>query len=171
MTSITLILGGARSGKSAYAEQVAEKNNHPKIYIATAEILDAEMAARVTIHQKRRKNGWETLEVPLTLAENIQNSAYKDSVILVDCLTLWLSNLMHHQLDITQQTQLLVEALKNTQAEVILVSNEVGQGIVPDNALARQFRDYAGILHQQIAAVADRVIFVTAGLPMLLKGK
>ena len=170
MTSITLILGGARSGKSAYAEQTAEKINRPRIYIATTEVLDAEMAARVKTHQKRRNNDWKTLEIPLAIAECIKNPAHKDSVILVDCLTLWLSNLMYHQMDIIQQTQLLVEALRNTHAEVLLVSNEVGQGIVPDNTLARQFRDYAGILHQEIAAVADRVIFVTAGLPVALKG-
>ena len=166
--TITFILGGARSGKSAYAEAFAEQSGRKKIYLATAEALDAEMCSRIAKHQARRA-GWDTWEVPVAIAETISN-APKNAVILVDCLTLWLSNLMYQELDIAVHTQALIETLKRTQAQVLLVSNEVGQGIVPDNALARKFRDEAGLLHQKIAATADRVVFITAGLPSILKG-
>lgn len=170
MGHITLILGGARSGKSAYAERLAVQCSLPAIYIATADAADDEMAARIAAHQRRRGPQWVTKEIPLALAQEIVKPAYAGAVILVDCLTLWLSNLMHHQYDIAQQTEALLAALDAMQADILLVSNEVGQGIVPDNALARQFRDVAGILHQRIAEKADRVIFVTAGLPNILKG-
>ncbi|MDE3016530.1 MAG: bifunctional adenosylcobinamide kinase/adenosylcobinamide-phosphate guanylyltransferase [Pseudomonadota bacterium] len=171
MAKITFILGGARSGKSSYAEQLARQIRRPRIYIATAEALDEEMQVRIAEHRRRRGDDWTTLEVPLAIAEIIQNPSHKKSLILVDCLTLWLSNLMRHGLDITAQSQALTEALQSTQARVILVSNEVGQGIVPDNPLARRFIDRTGILHQQVAAVAGRVVWVAAGVPTIIKGK
>lgn len=163
MPSVTLILGGARSGKSAYAEKLAGGG----IYIATAEAGDSEMAKRIALHQARRGDGWKTLEVPLKLPDAIRA---QQGVVLVDCLTLWLSNLMHAEMDVTEQTMALLDALRGTQASVILVSNEVGQGIVPDNALARRFRDEAGILHQRIAEAAHRVVWIVAGIPTYIKG-
>jgi len=167
MTNITFILGGVRSGKSRYAEQLAECAAHPKIYLATAEPLDSEMAARISAHRKRRGEGWKTLEIPVEIADAI---AAHEGVIVVDCLTLWLSNLMHKNLDILDYTQQLVSALQATKAAVILVSNEVGQGIIPSNALARQFCDEAGMLHQRMAEVATRVIFMIAGIATIIKG-
>lgn len=167
MSKITFILGGARSGKSAYAEQLATKSVRPKVYLATAEALDDEMRARIAQHQQRRA-GWETVEAPLDIARVI--TAYPDSIILVDCLTLWLSNLIHHGRDIVAETEIMLDALAATRAQVLLVSNEVGQGIVPDNALARHFRDAAGILHQRVAAAADRVVWVVAAIPTTIKG-
>lgn len=169
MTKTTLILGGTRSGKSAYAESLASKSGRPKIYLATAEAADKEMAKRIAQHKARRRS-WQTIEEPHHIAEVIANPGHKDAVILVDCLTLWLANLMHHELGIKMQTHNLLDALKHTRAEVLLVSNEVGQGIVPTNKLARQFRDEAGLLHQRIAQIADKVIFMTAGIPTTIKG-
>lgn len=170
MAKITLVLGGARSGKSSYAEVAAGKSERKKIYIATAEVCDDEMGERVGKHRLRRGGDWKTVEIPIDIAEQITNSNYVNSVILVDCLTLWLSNLLYKKINITQYINKLIEALKETQAEVILVSNEVGLGIVPENALARQFRDYAGMLHQQVAEVADEVVLVVAGIPVKIKG-
>lgn len=170
MTKITLVLGGARSGKSSYAEAIIEKNKQTKIYIATAEVLDDEMSDRVEKHRLQRGNDWKTLEIPINIAEQITNPDYINAVIIVDCLTLWLSNLLHKEMDVIQHINLLIESLKITQVKVILVSNEVGLGIVPENALARQFRDYAGILHQKVAEVADEVVLVVAGIPIKIKG-
>lgn len=171
MADVTLILGGARSGKSSYAEQLACASQRPRLYIATAEALDSEMAERIAAHRRQRGDGWTTRETPLAIADSIANPAHADSVILVDCLTLWLSNLMHHGLDIERETQALLEALQTTQAQVLLVSNEVGQGIVPDNPLARQFRDHAGILHRRVAGAANCVVFMVAGIPTVIKEK
>ena len=168
MAKITLILGGARSGKSLYAEELTRKSNCNKIYIATSEILDSEMAERVKIHKDRRWDGWLTIEEPIEIAKIIKSS--QSAVILVDCLTLWLSNLLHKEMDVMQKINMLIVVLKGMQAEVILVSNEVGLGIVPENALARQFRDYAGILHQKVAEIADEVVLVVAGIPVKIKG-
>ncbi len=170
MTSITFILGGARCGKSLYAEHLAEELCRRKIYLATAENTDAEMDERIKAHRTRRTKEWETIEEPLYIAKILENPSYKDSVILVDCLTLWLSNLMHRQLDIAEQTEMLINALHAGSADVIFVSNEVGQGIIPQNTVARTFRDYAGLLHQRIAAKAGRVIWMVAGLPVSIKG-
>jgi len=166
----TLILGGARSGKSAYAEKLAMESSRRKLYIATAEALDSEMRERIVLHQKRRGDEWTTLEIPLAIADAIAAPAHQDAVILVDCLTLWLSNLMHYGWNITETTERLAHSLKQTEAQIILVSNEVGQGIVPDNALARQFRDEAGLLHQKIAAIAESVVWMVAGIPTFIKG-
>jgi adenosylcobinamide kinase/adenosylcobinamide-phosphate guanylyltransferase len=166
---LTLILGGARSGKSTHAERLLTALPAPWAYIATAEAFDDEMRERIEQHQARRGAGWVQYETPLDLAATLSGSAAPHPC-LVDCLTLWLSNLMHANRDIVRETEILIGALSKRSAPCIMVSNEVGLSIVPDNALARRFRDEAGRLNQRIAAAADRVVFVAAGLPMILKG-
>jgi len=165
---VTLVLGGARSGKSRYAESLVE-NTGAGLYVATAQVRDGEMAERVRLHKDRRGDAWATLEEPLDLVSVIANHANPNHMILVDCLTLWLSNLMEDGRDIDVETAELCAALKAAKGSVTLVSNEVGMGIVPDNALARDFRDHQGRLNQAVAAAADRVVFVAAGLPLTLK--
>jgi adenosylcobinamide kinase / adenosylcobinamide-phosphate guanylyltransferase len=167
---VTLILGGARSGKSTYAERLAEGRAGPCIYLATAQAGDAEMAARIALHRERRGARWTTHEEPIDLAGALAEVAKPENIVVVDCLTLWLSNVMHAELDVENQCEQLCRALPGLAGPVVLVSNEVGLGIVPDNALARRFRDAAGRLNQAVAAVADRVVFVAAGLPLVLKG-
>lgn len=171
---ITLVLGGARSGKSRHAEQIIESAlgnalYDSAIYLATAEALDDEMAARVAEHRARRGPAWRTVEEPLDLVGALAANADTVRPILVDCLTLWLNNIMMAGRDVDAETQSLVAALQDHGGPVVLVSNEVGLGIVPDNALARDFRDRAGRLNRDVAAVADRVLFVAAGLPLVLK--
>ena len=166
-----LVLGGARSGKTRRALTLAAPFAC-RTYVATAEALDGEMAARIALHKAERGVGWTTIEVPLALAEAlvVPTEAPEDqAVIVVDCLTLWLSNLMHHERDLAMATASLVAALGASRSSVILVSNEVGLGIVPENALARRFRDAQGRLNQQIAAAVDAVEFVAAGLPLRMK--
>ncbi|CAO3374381.1 bifunctional adenosylcobinamide kinase/adenosylcobinamide-phosphate guanylyltransferase [Azospirillum argentinense] len=170
-TDITLVLGGARSGKSRYAEGLVTASPGPRVYIATAQVWDAEMADRVARHQDDRGPGWTTVEEPLDLPGALRRHAAPGTGVLVDCLTLWLSNLMMADADVPARSADLLGALAVVEGRVVLVSNEVGLGIVPDNALARRFRDHAGRLHQDIAAVAQRVAFVAAGLPLLLKGE
>ncbi|HLZ66648.1 MAG TPA: bifunctional adenosylcobinamide kinase/adenosylcobinamide-phosphate guanylyltransferase [Aliidongia sp.] len=165
----TLVLGGARSGKSAFAERLIRDVATEATYLATAEAGDGEMAQRIARHQAARGPGWHTLEEPLDLVATLRRAGRPDRPILVDCLTLWLSNLMHAGRDIAAETAALAAAFGELAGPVVLVSNEVGQGIVPDNALARAFRDHAGRLHQAVAAAADQVVFVVAGLPMVLK--
>lgn len=167
---VVLVLGGARSGKSAFAEKLLNDSGLQKIYLATAQVFDSEMAQRVALHHERRGSEWQLVEEPTKIAEVIANHDQPSNGILVDCLTLWVTNLMMADLDIGAYGDRLVESLKMVAGTVVFVSNEVGQGIVPDNAMARAFRDYAGILHQKIAAIADEVYFVTAGLPQKLKG-
>lgn len=166
---LTLVLGGARSGKSTYAEGLVRLLPPPWIYVATAQAADGEMRDRIGRHQRRRGSGWTTLEVPLDVPKALTSEAC-DHPALIDCLTLWLSNLMHSGRDIEHETDRLLEALAASAAPRVVVSNEVGLGIVPDNALARAFRDEAGRMNQRIAAAADCVMFVAAGLPMILKG-
>lgn len=166
---IVFVLGGARSGKSAYAEALAGQSARAKLYVATCEPQDGEMQARIAAHRARRGEGWKTMEEPLAIAEIIAK-AEAGSVILVDCLTLWLSNLMHHRRDVVAETETLISALRASRADIILVSNEVGQGIVPENALARAFIDHAGVVHHRVAAAADRVIWMVAGIPTKIKG-
>jgi adenosylcobinamide kinase / adenosylcobinamide-phosphate guanylyltransferase len=165
----TLVLGGARSGKSAYAERLIREAAPLATYLATAEAGDGEMSERIRLHRAQRGAGWITVEEPLDLVGTVHRVAAADRPVLVDCLTLWLSNLMHAERDIAAETAALVAGFAGLAGPVVLVSNEVGQGIVPDNALARAFRDHAGRLHQAVAAAADHVVFVTAGLPMVLK--
>ncbi len=170
---LTLVLGGARSGKSAYARLAAEHEAKQRdgrlIMIATAEALDGEMAQRIARHRDERGAAWTTLEEPLDLTGAIERLAPAD-VAVVDCLTLWLSNLMHYERPLTPAFEALARTAGAAACGLFMVSNEVGQGLVPENALARRFRDEAGLLHQRLAQVADTVVFVTAGLPQTLKG-
>ncbi|MBM3533404.1 MAG: bifunctional adenosylcobinamide kinase/adenosylcobinamide-phosphate guanylyltransferase [Alphaproteobacteria bacterium] len=163
-----LILGGARSGKSARAEalMLSAAGDGGAMYLATSEAGDAEMAARIAEHRARRGAGWSTREAPLDLVEAFASEARP---VLVDCLTLWLSNLMAAGREIAREGERLARAIESHASPIVLVSNEVGMGIVPDNTLAREFRDHAGRLHQRIAAIADRVELVVAGLPLVLK--
>ena len=165
---VILITGGARSGKSRHAETRAHAFAGRPIYIATAEALDGEMAERIASHRARRGSEWIEREEPLELAQALIETD-SGGARLVDCLTLWLSNLLHAGRDWQQAVAELTEALKRQQSPVVLVTNEVGLGIVPDNALARAYRDAAGIMNQTIAGVADEVEFIVAGLPMKLK--
>lgn len=167
MAQLTLVLGGARSGKSARAMALAAP---PRCFIATAEALDAEMADRIARHKAERGEDWALVEAPLDLAAAIAAEAAPDRTLLVDCLTLWLSNLMHHERDPGAETAMLLATLAAVPGASVLVSNEVGMGLAPMNALGRAFRDEQGRLNQRIAAAADRVEFVAAGLPMTLKG-
>ena len=165
--AITLILGGARSGKTAHALAAAEATGRGLVMIATAEALDAEMAERIARHRAERGPRWRTIEATLDLAGALARVSAGETAV-VDCLTLWVSNLMHAERDLEAEAARLIAALPGR--DMVLVSNEVGLGIVPDNALARRFRDAAGRLNQQVAAAADRVVFVAAGLPLVLKG-
>ena len=162
---LTLILGGARSGKSRYGEALITALPPPWYYVATAHAGDGEMVARIAAHRARRGAGWHTIEAPRDLAAALAQAG--TAPVLVDCLTLWLSNMM---LAGDDGMDALLAALDARKAATVLVANEVGLGIVPDNALARAFRDQAGRLHQTLAARADRVVFMVAGLPMLVKG-
>ncbi len=164
---VSLVLGGARSGKTAYAEKLICAMPAPWIYCATAQALDDEMRDRIAHHRARRVEGWITVETPLDLAEAV---AAHEHPILVDCLTLWLTNIMLAGRDVSAETAKLLAAVEATKAAIVFVSNEVGLGIVPDNALARQFRDHAGRLNQGIAKIANHVVFMAAGLPLVLKG-
>jgi len=166
--AIILITGGARSGKSVRAETRALGFPGRPVYIATAEALDAEMRERIARHRARRGADWLEREVPIDLV-NALSETDGGGARLVDCLTLWLSNLLHAGRDWAKEAQTLADALSHQKSAVVLVTNEVGLGIVPDNALARQFRDAAGILNQMIARVAHEVEFVVAGLPMRVK--
>ena len=165
---MALVLGGARSGKSAFAEALAQEQGRG-VYIATAERVDDEMALRIEAHRARRGEGWRTVEAPLELAEAIRRESAPKACLLVDCLTVWLGNLMHHGRDVDAAREELLESLRGAAGPVVLVANEVGLGIVPDNAMARAFRDHAGRLNQAVAALSERVYLVTAGLPLALK--
>lgn len=167
----TLVLGGAASGKSAYAEDLVLGLTGRPVYIATAQAFDGEMSDKIAVHQARRGAAWTTIEEPLDLAGAIAGADEPGAVLLVDCLTLWLSNLMADDRDIATETSRLVNTLGALQGQAVLVTNEVGLGIVPDNALARAFRNRHGSLNQAVAAAADRVVFVAAGLPLALKGE
>ncbi len=171
--SLTLVLGGARSGKSAWAQReaevLAERHASKLVAVVTAQAFDEEMAERIARHRADRDARWRTLEAPLQLAQALTELG-ADEVAVVDCLTLWLSNVMAAERPVAAACTELVEAARASPATLILVSNEVGLGIVPDNALARRFRDDAGRLHQALATVSDRAVFVAAGLALTLKG-
>ena len=168
---VLLVLGGARSGKSRYAEAQAAATGLEKVYLATAQAWDDEMAARIAKHQAdRAADGWVTVEEPIGLPAALMRESRAHRVVLVDCLTLWLNNLLCAERDVVAASAAFLSALANARGPVALVSNEVGLGIVPDNALARAFRDHAGRLHQSVAAVAARVVLTVAGLPMAVKG-
>ena len=166
--AVILITGGARSGKSRRAELRARSFPGQPVYVATAEALDAEMDERIAKHRARRGSDWIEREVPLDLVEALAETD-GGGARLVDCLTLWLSNLLHAERDWSQEVTRLADVLSRQRSPVIIVTNEVGLGIVPDNALARTFRDAAGLMNQSIAGVADEVELVVAGLPMKLK--
>lgn len=166
-----LVLGGARSGKTSFAERLAMGLGSRPAYLATAEALDAEMRERVRAHRDQRRGRFTTIEEPLALADAVTRAAGQHDVILVDCLTLWLTNLLAAGRDVAEAVDGLIAALGEIgETRVILVSNEVGLGIVPENTLARSFRDLAGATHERLAEICDDVYFVVAGLPMVLKG-
>ena len=170
---VALILGGARSGKSRYGLSLAEGFPAPRLFLATGEARDAEMAARIAAHQAERGPGWETREAPLEMPEALSDAQGQYGAILVDCLTMWLANLMGEPgadpAGIEAEGQRLVASLAAARTPTILVSNEVGWGIVPENPLARAFRDQAGWLNQRVAQIADLVVLLVAGIPLLLK--
>jgi adenosylcobinamide kinase/adenosylcobinamide-phosphate guanylyltransferase len=169
LPAVTLVLGGARSGKSRYAERLIETAAARGTYCATAEPGDAEMAVRIAAHRARRGPFWHTIEAPLEVASVILTEAAIDRPLLVDCLTLWLSNLLLADKCVEAESAALSAALREAAGPVVLVANEVGLGLVPETPLGRRFRDAAGRLNQEIAALADRVVFVAAGLPLVLK--
>ena len=171
MTRHVLVLGGARSGKTAFAESLALRSGSAPVYVATAEVLDGEMRDRVASHQAGRAGQFATIEEPLALSKTLLKAAKTHDVILVDCLTLWITNLLIGGENVSAQVEKLGHTLREvTDTRIILVSNEVGLGIVPDNAMARTFRDLAGSAHQRLADICDDVYFVIAGLPMTVKG-
>lgn len=164
-----LVLGGARSGKSRYAQARAETLDAGLVFIATAQAFDTEMAERIARHRNDRDARWTTIEAPVELAAAIRAESREDRVLLIDCLTLWTSNLLLAERDIPAATGELVASIHEASGPLILVSNEVGLGIVPDNELARRFRDEAGRVNQQVAAAVDEAMFIAAGLPLRLK--
>ncbi len=174
--SVKLVLGGARSGKSQHAERLAQQSCFPVTYIATAQVYDAEFSQRVAKHQQDRPKEWALIESPFGLAKTIQAQATVDRCLIVDCLTLWLAQCIctdcekPEDIDWQAEKAALLDTLAKVQGEIILVSNEVGMGIVPLGEINRQFQDEQGRLNQAVAAIADNVTFVAAGLPLLLKG-
>jgi adenosylcobinamide kinase / adenosylcobinamide-phosphate guanylyltransferase len=166
---IHLVIGGARSGKSRFAETLVQSTGLPRVYLATARIYDDDMADRVTRHKLDRGPGWFTVEEPLALAEALTARLAPERIILVECLTLWLTNLILENEDMGARIAGFLDSLRRAAGPVVIVSNEVGWGIVPDNELGRIFRDAQGRLNQDVAAVADQVTLVAAGLPLRLK--
>lgn len=164
-----LILGGARSGKSTLAEKRAGESGLEVVYVATARAYDREMTDRIRRHRERRPDDWRTIDAPLELAATLEGEARPGRLLLVDCLTLWLANLIEDDHALVRERGNLIECLPRLPGEVVLVSNEVGLGIVPENPLARRFRDEAGWLNQAVAGICERVTFVAAGLPLPLK--
>lgn len=173
--SLSLILGGARSGKSVHAEKLAAATRLPVTYIATAQVYDPEFGARVEHHKSRRPNHWQTVETPHQLAETLRRESAPDRCLIVDCLTLWLAQCICPEcappegVDWASERKLLLEILPKLEGQIIMVSNEVGMGIVPLGEINRQFQDEAGRLNQAVAAISDQVIFIAAGLPLKLK--
>ncbi len=164
--SFVLVLGGARSGKSRYAEALAGQGGRSVTYIATAEEWDGEMAERIATHRVRRPAAWQTVDAPLDLGPAV---AAAEGIVLVDCLTLWLSNLMHAGRDVAAETEAFLAAVAGRADATVAVSNEVGEGIVPGTALGRAFRDRQGVLNQRAAAAASVVVKMVAGLPVVVK--
>jgi adenosylcobinamide kinase / adenosylcobinamide-phosphate guanylyltransferase len=164
-----LVLGGARSGNSAYAQRLAEAHGPERLYLATATAGDEEMATRIARHRRDRGQGWTTLEEPLEIAAALVAHARAGRVVVVDCLTLWLNNLVLAGADLGPAIAALAEVIGGLAGPAILVSNEVGMGIVPDHQLGREFRDWQGRANREIGAICDAVIFVAAGLPLQLK--
>ena len=169
MKRVTLVLGGARSGKSRHAEGLARRHKGRLVYIATREITDDEMRLRIERHREDRGAKWTTIEAPLDLVAALQEADHTSALILVECITMWINNLIYHGMDVAAQVRRLCGALPEMRGQIVIVTNEVGLGIVPDNALARAFRDEAGRANQALAEIADEVLFIAAGLPMTLK--
>jgi adenosylcobinamide kinase/adenosylcobinamide-phosphate guanylyltransferase len=169
LSRLTLVLGGARSGKSRYAEELIARAEPPWVYLATAQALDDEMRERIEHHRHRRDARWRTVEAPIELPQALDELGENGQPILVDCLTLWLSNALLADADLTIAGDRLIAALTEAPGPVVVVSNEVGLGIVPDTPLGRRFRDAQGRLNQQVAAIADHVVLLAAGLPLTLK--
>ena len=174
---IQFVLGGTRSGKSAHAEALTQHpaagpdDDHTLVYIATAEIFDDEMAARIDLHRQRRGPEWALVEAPVNLSQAISDNDSETTAILVDCLSVWTTNLLIHEQDIEQARHELVDTIRNCRGRLVLVASETGLGIVPDNALSRRFRDANGLLNQAVAAVADEVFFMMAGIALRIKPK
>ncbi|MEO0542465.1 MAG: bifunctional adenosylcobinamide kinase/adenosylcobinamide-phosphate guanylyltransferase [Pseudomonadota bacterium] len=168
-SGVVLVLGGARSGKSVFAEKMVLDSGLQPLYLATAQVWDDEMRSRVDKHKSRRNPHWQTIEEPIDLPGVIEREARQGRAILVDCLTLWVTNLMLAEAPIADRFASLCAVLDKCEGLVVLVSNEVGLGIVPDNKMARDFRDHAGQLHQDVALLANKVHFIAAGLPLTLK--
>jgi len=169
LPKISLVIGAAASGKSAFAEQLVMASGLNRVYLATAQAHDNEMAAKIDRHQRSRGQGWQTVEAPLDLSDPLADTSASD-IILLDCATLWLTNHLLAETDLARAETGLLTALKTCKSPVVIVTNEVGAGIVPENALARQFREAQGRLNQSLAANADLVVTLIAGLPMVLKG-
>jgi len=174
MSKVTLVTGGTRSGKSRFAERLAEEHRPLRGYLATGQAGDAEMSERITRHRARRGEDWQTVEEPLALTEALIRHDGRFSVVLVDCITLWLSNLLFHQdggaAQALERVAAFTESFRTLQTPLIIVTNEVGMGIVPEHPLARTFRDLAGEANELIAASADEVYVTISGLPLKLKG-
>jgi len=173
---VSLVLGGARSGKSTHAEKLVAGTlfgapPQPAVYIATGEAGDVEMATRIMAHRARRGGAWTTIEEPLKLAAALEAAAVHGQPVLVDCLTLWLSNLMHAGADVDEATDEMLRSLDDHRMPVVFVSNELGLGLVPETPLGRSFRDAMGRMNMAVAERADRVIFMAAGLPLLMKDR
>jgi adenosylcobinamide kinase/adenosylcobinamide-phosphate guanylyltransferase len=166
---ITFVTGGARSGKSSFALSASSDMQGRKAYIATAQALDIEMKGRIEKHKQERASAWDTFEEPLAVSKLMGEIGGKYDVVLIDCLTLWLSNLMMNNADIEAEMESFISSAKSCGAELYIVSNEVGMGIVPDNEMARMFRDYAGIMNRLAAEAADRVYLLCAGIPVRIK--
>ncbi|MGZ0655156.1 bifunctional adenosylcobinamide kinase/adenosylcobinamide-phosphate guanylyltransferase [Coraliomargarita sp. W4R53] len=170
---VVFVTGGCRSGKSRYAESLCTAVAGPRAYIATAEIFDEEMRERVRLHREQRGDAFHTIEAPIDLAGALRALPTGTTVVMVDCLTVWMGNLMHHLPDFDEDCSAIVDflqALREVSCQVVLVSNELGMGIVPESAMGRRFRDVAGRLNQRVAAIADEAYFTVSGLPMKLKG-
>lgn len=170
LPKFTFVLGGAASGKSTYAEGLCFESGLDRIYLATAQVYDTEMRAKVDAHRAQRGPDWHTIEEPVEVTPHLED-LNTESVVLIDCATLWLTNLILGNLDVAHHSAALRTAIAQTQARIVIVSNETGYGIVPENALSRKFRSAQGVLNQQLAADADVAIAVMAGLPIALKGQ
>lgn len=166
---ISFVLGGVRSGKSRFAEQLVLNSGLKPVYLATGRALDDEMVERIEGHVSRRGEEWETVEEPLALVDALSHAAIPGRMILVDCLTLWITNLMMAEANVEKEADGLIRYLPDAKAPIVFVSNEVGQGVVPMNKMAREFVDLSGLVHQRLAGVVNHVYFMTAGLSNQLK--
>ena len=169
MGECILIIGGAKSGKSTYALNLCRDMKKRRIFLATAQPIDEEMKDKIKKHKEERGPGWITVEEPVRIAERIKELNKEDTVILLDCLTLWANNILLHDLDREKELDKLKDALLHSKGTIVVVSNEVGMGIVPSDELSRRYRDFLGYANQQIACLANKVILMTAGIPVIIK--